>query len=160
MRGCFIGPRLWCRMNTTIHSHQPQYSDAPHAALATAAPISSTIGSSNHPKAEFLRLPKPGTLDSKYNLCRSTWNSLILPCAANDYHPPIKSISLRKRGAVRGVRLIVADSARTYFNSLIAQEDSDSNQNNFLVPRVRTSRKKTAHLNEEVSGQTKTGTES
>jgi len=71
--------------------------------------------------AEFYRLPKAGTLDPIYQLSRSKWNQLILPCAANGFRPPIASISLRQRGAVRGVRMIVAESARAYFSNLIAE---------------------------------------
>jgi hypothetical protein len=73
--------------------------------------------------AEFYRLPKSGTLDPIFQLSRSKWNQLILPCAANGFKPPIKSIPLRQRGAVRGVRLIVASSAHRYFASLVAKAD-------------------------------------
>jgi hypothetical protein len=74
--------------------------------------------------AEFLRLPKSGTKDPIYGTSRSGWNNLILPCAANNFRPPIKSISHRKVGAIRGVRLIVAASAREYFAKLIAGADA------------------------------------
>ena len=76
------------------------------------------------PHAEFLRLPKPGTLDPIYGLCRSTWNNLILPCAANNFKPPIKSVALRKMG----VRLIVAAAAQTYFDALIAEANKEGDR--------------------------------
>lgn len=81
-----------------------------------------TAAQSVHP--EFLRLPKSGTKDPIYATSRSGWNQLILPCAANNFRPPIKSISHRKVGAIRGVRLIVAASAREYFNKLIAEAEA------------------------------------
>jgi hypothetical protein len=72
---------------------------------------------------EFFRLPKSGSRDPIFGLSRSGWNNLILPCEANGFKPPIKSVSLRQRGAIRGVRLILADSAREYFNRLVAESN-------------------------------------
>jgi hypothetical protein len=80
---------------------------------------------------ELLRLPKNGQRDEIFQLSRSTWNNLILPCAANKFQPPIKSISLRRLGTLRGVRLIVVASAREYFQRLIDEQDAaqgDANQ--------------------------------
>ena len=73
---------------------------------------------------EFLRLPKSGKLDEIFSLSRSTWNTLILPCKANGFKPPIKSVSLRKPGTVRGVRLIVVASARAYFDRLLSEAET------------------------------------
>lgn len=71
-----------------------------------------------HINPDYLRLPRSGSQDPCYGLTRSTWNELILPCAANDYDPPITSIVLKKKGAVRGIRLISHESARDYFKRL------------------------------------------
>lgn len=92
----------------------------------TLSPIKSSevITSKSGHSAEFLRLPKSGTVDPIFSLSRSTWNNLILPCEANGFKPPIKSIVLRLRGNIRGVRLIVADSAREYFSTLVAEADA------------------------------------
>jgi hypothetical protein len=68
------------------------------------------VSDSDQVKPEFIRLPKPGKLCPHTGLSRSKLNELILPCEANHFKPPVKSISLRKRGQVRGVRLIVFDS--------------------------------------------------
>jgi hypothetical protein len=68
-------------------------------------------------KPEFIRLPKPGKLCPHTGLSRSKLNELILPCETNSGKPPVKSISLRKRGQVRGVRLIVFDSLLAYLSS-------------------------------------------
>jgi hypothetical protein len=96
----------------------------PRSSGFTTAPIqSSASGSTEH--VEFLRLPKPGTLDPIYAHSRSSWNALILPCPANDFKPAILSISHRKRGAIRGIRLIVADSAKAYFDALIAEAEQE-----------------------------------
>jgi hypothetical protein len=51
-------------------------------------------------------------------LGRSKLNELILPCKANGFKPPVRSISVRNRGQVRGVRLIVVDSLLQYLYSL------------------------------------------
>ena len=81
------------------------------------------------PNPELLRLPKSGTRDPIYATSRSGWNNLILPCKANNFRPPIKSISHRKVGAIRGVRLIVAASARQYFSRLIADAEAAETAN-------------------------------
>lgn len=47
-------------------------------------------------------------------LSRAKLNQLILPCAANGFKPPVRSISLRNRGQIRGARLIVVDSLIEY----------------------------------------------
>ena len=68
---------------------------------------------------ETIRLPKPGLLCPHSGLTRSFLNGLILPCAANNWKPPVRSFPLRKRGAQRGIRLIVWSSLKSY---LYAQE--------------------------------------
>lgn len=54
----------------------------------------------------YLRLPRAGTRCPVTGLTRTALNELILPTAANDYRPPVRSFSLRGRGQIRGVRLI------------------------------------------------------
>jgi hypothetical protein len=70
-------------------------------------------------KPEFLRLPKSGTLCPHSGLSRSKLNELVLPCAANGFKPPVASISLRNRGQVKAVRLVVYDSLMTYLRSFL-----------------------------------------
>ena len=55
---------------------------------------------------EFVRLPRAGELEPHTGLGRSFLNTLILPCAANNFHPVVRSISLRRPGHKFGVRLI------------------------------------------------------
>jgi hypothetical protein len=83
----------------------------------TTAPIAA--GFTDRPKPEFLRLPKAGTLCPYSGLARSKMNELILPCAANDFRPPVASVSLRNRGQIKAVRLIVYDSLMTYLRSFM-----------------------------------------
>ncbi len=74
---------------------------------------------------EFIRLPKPGDLCPWTGLSRSKMNELILPCPANDRKPPVKSISLRKKGSARGCRLVVYDSLISYLKTKL----NESNEN-------------------------------
>jgi len=70
---------------------------------------------------EFIRLPKAGKSCPYSGLSRSTLNNLILPCPANGFRPTVKSVSLRRRGTIRGTRLIVYDSFMDYLRSHIVE---------------------------------------
>ncbi len=61
-------------------------------------------------RPEFLRLPKPGNLCPYTGLSRSYLNNLVLPCKENGFRPPVRSVSLRRPGQTKGVRLVVFDS--------------------------------------------------
>ncbi|MFZ4778405.1 MAG: hypothetical protein ACOYM3_23800 [Terrimicrobiaceae bacterium] len=74
-------------------------------------------------EAQYIRLPRSGSRDPIFGLSRSTWNNLILPTVQNRHQPPIKSVSLRKNGAIRGTRLIVIESALAFFNRLEAEQN-------------------------------------
>ena len=65
---------------------------------------------------EFIRLPKTATLCPYSGLTRSKLNELVLACPQNDHKPPVKSVCLRQRGAVKGVRLIVYRSLMDYLH--------------------------------------------
>lgn len=66
-----------------------------------------------------IRLPKSGTACPYTGLRRSALNALILPTAANDYRPPVRSIVVKShRYASRGVRLIVSESLREHLATL------------------------------------------
>lgn len=69
-------------------------------------------------KPEWLRLPAPGQRCRFTGLSRSTLNELTIPGPANDGRPPVKSVVLRKRGALRGIRLISYDSLMGYLDKL------------------------------------------
>ena len=74
---------------------------------------------------EFIELPKNGEREHYSGLGRSYLNSLILPTVKNNYKPPVKSHSIRPRGALRGKRLIVLDSLLSYI-----KQQSTENTNN------------------------------
>jgi hypothetical protein len=46
-------------------------------------------------------------------------NELVLPSLLNNFKPPVKSISLRNRGQVKAVRLVVYDSLLGYIRSFL-----------------------------------------
>jgi len=68
-------------------------------------------------KIQFLRLPKPGKRCPITGLSRSGINNLILPTKNNNFKPPVRSYSIKRRGYVRGTRLIVYDSLIEYIMS-------------------------------------------
>jgi len=70
------------------------------------------------PKPEWIRLPAPGHRCPYTGLSRSTLNELTIPGPANGNKPPVKSVVLRKRGAVRGIRLLNYDSLMQYLAEL------------------------------------------
>lgn len=74
------------------------------------------------PLPVFIRLPKSPAHCALTGLSRSSLNELILPCQANDFRPPVKSIVLKKKGATRGPRLILVESLLNHLNSLIGKE--------------------------------------
>ena len=69
-------------------------------------------------RPEWLRLPAPGSRCRYTGLSRSTLNELTIPGPANAGCPPVKSVVLRKRGALRGIRLISYDSLMQYLAEL------------------------------------------
>jgi len=69
-------------------------------------------------KPEWLRLPAPGSRCRFTGLSRSTLNELTIPGPANDGTPPVKSVVLRKRGAIRGIRLISYDSLMAHLENI------------------------------------------
>ena len=89
------------------------------------APIQQ-VEASTAVKPEFIRLPKSGNRCPHTGLSRSKLNQLVLPCKENDFKPPVQSKVLRKRGTIRGTRLIVFDSLMGYLNGL---DDGGRNEN-------------------------------
>jgi hypothetical protein len=78
--------------------------------------ITSKKRNSFFPGPEFLRLPNSGQRCPFSGLSRSTLNALILPTPENGYSPPVLSKVIRKRGRMRGVRLIVYASLMAYLH--------------------------------------------
>jgi hypothetical protein len=95
-------------------------------AATTAAPVQADAQQSTI-TPEFIRLPKPGTLCRWTGLSRSKLNELILPSPLNSFKPPVRSLSLRNRGQIKAVRLIVLDSLLGYLRGLLDQQSAGSN---------------------------------
>ena len=83
--------------------------------LYTIAPVKSTEPINIKP--EFIRLPKSGAQCPWTGLSRGKLNQLVLPCEANGYNLPVRSVSIRQRGQQRGVRLVFFDSLMDYLKS-------------------------------------------
>jgi hypothetical protein len=72
--------------------------------------------SSQSSKPEWIRLPTKGRC-AYTGLSRSTLYTLIAPCEANGHRPPVRSVSLRRRGNTKGVRLIYLQSLLDYLEA-------------------------------------------
>lgn len=64
-------------------------------------------------------LPPSGQRDPFFFEARSRWYELAVPCKANRFRPPVKSVVDLKPGNVKGRRYIVFESARQYFERLV-----------------------------------------
>ena len=88
-----------------LSGRHPGHTTAPVAAPASVASTTS--------EREFLRLPKSGQCPIT-GLTRTKLYDLISPSEANGFKPPVKSVSLRKPGQIKGTRLIVRQSLLDY----------------------------------------------
>ncbi len=69
-------------------------------------------------KPEWIRLPLPAARCPYTGLSRTTLCELSTPCPTNDHNPPVKSVVIKKRGALRGIRLINFDSLMAHLADL------------------------------------------
>lgn len=74
----------------------------------------------NTPFPEFLRLPRGGTLCPITGLSRSALNSLIL-----GPRPAVRSVSLRRAGALRGIRLIPTAELLNYLRQQLEEAQQE-----------------------------------
>ncbi len=88
---------------------------APFTSIPPKEPTA--VSAATRPIPEFIRLPKPGQQCPWTGLSRSKMNELVLPCATNGWNPPVKSVSLRKRGSVRGTRLVAYESLISFLKN-------------------------------------------
>ena len=80
----------------------------------TTAPVAAPASAASTPsEREFIRLPKSGQCPIT-GLTRSKLYDLISPNEDNGFKPPVKSVSLRKPGQIKGTRLIVRQSLLDY----------------------------------------------
>ena len=86
--------------------------------MNTTMPLPSFTAPIETTKPEWLRLPAPCARCRYTGLSRSTLNELTIPGPANGGTPPVKSVVLRRRGALRGTRLINFDSLMAYLAEL------------------------------------------
>jgi hypothetical protein len=68
---------------------------------------------------EFVRLPRVGQFEPRTGLTRSKLNSLILPSAANNFNPPVRSASVVPPGKTRGCRLVEWSSLLCYLKASV-----------------------------------------
>lgn len=93
---------------------------APMPTLANEAKL--VPDAPNGTRPEWIRLPKSGRCPFT-GLSRSKLYDLVGDTEANGHRPPVKSVVVRKRGAMRGVRLISYDSLMAYLASIGAHGD-------------------------------------
>lgn len=91
------------------------------AAFSEASAASLSLPSPTHIVPTFVRLPKSGTRCPWTGLSRSAICELILPARA-----PVKSVVLRRRGATRGVRLVLLSSLLRFLHAQATTEAADS----------------------------------
>jgi hypothetical protein len=85
------------------------------ADLNAAVSVATEVGTPGS-KPEWIRMPTKGRCPFT-GLGRSFLYTLVTPCEANRHHPPVRSISLRRRGYTKGVRLIHLRSLLDYLES-------------------------------------------
>ncbi len=76
----------------------------------------------------YVRLPRSGHRCHLTGLSRFSLNLLVLPCSANSYRAPVKSIVVKQPGAVRGPRLILVESLLAHLASLASDDSVISNE--------------------------------
>lgn len=84
--------------------------NAPRGGELTAQPLTAPAPNGADNSSDWLRLPKPK--HRLWGLSRTTWNEL-LDCGK------VKGITLRKRHAQRGIKLIFRPSADVYLKRLL-----------------------------------------
>lgn len=66
----------------------------------------------------WIRVPRPGEACPHTGLARSTMLSLVLPCVANGFAPPVRSkLLLSRPNAKRGTRLVDFDDLCRYIRA-------------------------------------------
>lgn len=74
----------------------------------------------------WIRLPAPGRRCPYTGLSRTSLAELCTACHANGGEPLVVSTVVKKRNAIRGIRLISFDSLMAYLASLTEQTMSKS----------------------------------
>jgi hypothetical protein len=67
------------------------------------------------------RLPKTGSVDPFFGGSRTFWNEKILP-SKNNGSPQVDSIIIAVPGAKRGIRFILFESAKRFFERIAKEQ--------------------------------------
>lgn len=98
----------------------------PATLAALAAPVPPHL---DGPRAVFddtwIRVCRPGERCKVSGLSRSTLRELAVPCARNNYAPPVASRLLKRRGAARGILLVSKNSLLQYIAAQPAPTGAD-----------------------------------
>ena len=91
----------------------------------TTADLKATVAAATEAKPptskpEWIRFPSKGRCPYT-GLSRSYLYTLVTACEANGHRPRVRSVSLRRRGSVHGVRLIELQSLLDYLESQDAE---------------------------------------
>lgn len=70
------------------------------------------------------RLPRQGEVDQWWAGNRSFWNERVLPTVRNGFKPEVKSIVVKQSGRKRGVRFVIFESAKAYFDKLRNEQEA------------------------------------
>lgn len=76
----------------------------------------------------WLRYPKPPARCPVTNASRSTLYEWTVACAANNYRPYVRSVVIKKPGAVRGIRLIHRQSLLDFLDRLSREQEAAANR--------------------------------
>jgi hypothetical protein len=74
----------------------------------------------------YVPMPSGSETEKFSGLKRSKIYQLILPCKENGFRPPVKSISLKPPGALKGKRLVVLASLLEFLAKLEAEQLSEA----------------------------------
>ena len=75
---------------------------------------------------EYVPLPSAKEIEFYSGLKRGSLNLLVLSCKANGFRPPVKSVSLRRPGCMKGKRLILLASLLGYLRTLQVEQTSST----------------------------------
>jgi hypothetical protein len=76
-------------------------------------------------RPEMIRIPQSPLRCPWSGLSHGTLFNLCFPNTRNNFKPPVKSVTLRKRGAIKGVRLVVLDSLLGYLHQQMESSVDD-----------------------------------
>ncbi len=70
------------------------------------------------------RKGQPGEVDPWWGCNRSFWNERVLATPRNNFTPEVKSVVVKQKGRNRGVRFIIWESAKAYFDKLRTEQEA------------------------------------